>query len=137
MGADVIKVEQPGIGDPMRVYEPRVGEASAFTWVTDRSKRSVALNLRDPRGVEAVRRLAEGADVVVESFRPGVADRLGVGYADLRAVNTALVYCSISGYGADGPLTSEASPVQAWVLPTDEETVIAEEAADWLSRRTC
>jgi crotonobetainyl-CoA:carnitine CoA-transferase CaiB-like acyl-CoA transferase len=108
MGADVIKVEQPGIGDPMRVYEPRVGEASAFTWVTDRSKRSVALNLRDPRGVEAVRRLAEGADVVVESFRPGVADRLGVGYADLRAVNTALVYCSISGYGADGPLTSEA-----------------------------
>jgi crotonobetainyl-CoA:carnitine CoA-transferase CaiB-like acyl-CoA transferase len=108
MGAEVIKVEQPGIGDPMRVYEPRVGDASAFTWVTDRGKRSIALNLRDPRGVEAVRRLAESMDVVVESFRPGVADRLGVGYPDLQAVNPALVYCSISGYGADGPLTSEA-----------------------------
>ena len=106
MGADVNKVEQPRIGDPMRVYEPRVGEASAFTWVTDRSKRSVALNLRDPRGVEAVRRLAEGADVVVEL--PAREWRTASASADLCAVNTALVYCSISGYGADGPLTSEA-----------------------------
>ena len=108
MGADVIKVEQPGIGDPMRTYEPRIGDASAFTWVTDRSKRSVALNLRDPRGVEVVRRLARDADAVVESFRPGVADRLGVGYDDLRELNPALVYCSISGYGSDGPLVAEA-----------------------------
>ena len=108
MGAEVIKVEQPGVGDPMRTYQPRVGDTSAFTWVTDRSKRSVALNLRDPRGVEAVRRLARDADAVVESFRPGVADRLGVGYDDLRELNPALVYCSISGYGADGPLVAEA-----------------------------
>ena len=108
MGAEVVKVEQPGIGDPMRAYEPRVGDASAFTWVTDRGKRSVALNLREPRGVEAVLRLAEGADVLVESFRPGVADRLGLGYDALRAVNPALVYCSISGFGADGPLVAEA-----------------------------
>ena len=108
MGAEVIKVEQPGTGDPMRAYEPRVGDASAFTWVTDRSKRSIALNLRDPLGVEAVRRLARTSAVLVESFRPGVADRLGVGYDALRAVNPALVYCSISGYGADGPLVAEA-----------------------------
>ena len=92
----------------MRTYQPRLGDTSAFTWVTDRSKRSVALNLRDPRGVEAVRRLARDADAVVESFRPGVADRLGVGYDDLRELNPALVYCSISGYGADGPLVAEA-----------------------------
>jgi crotonobetainyl-CoA:carnitine CoA-transferase CaiB-like acyl-CoA transferase len=108
MGAEVIKVEQPGVGDPMRTYQPRLGDTSAFTWVTDRGKRSVALNLRDPRGVEAVRRLVRGADAVVESFRPGVADRLGVGYDDLRELNPALVYCSISGYGADGPLVAEA-----------------------------
>jgi alpha-methylacyl-CoA racemase len=108
LGAEVLKVEQPGIGDPMRAYAPRVGDSSAFTWITDRNKRSIALNLRDPRGVEVVHRLARDVDVVVEGFRPGVADRLGVGYDALRAGNPALVYCSLSGYGADGPLVAEA-----------------------------
>src|SRR3954454_12882230 len=78
LGADVLKVEQPGIGDPMRVYEPRIGDASAFTWIADRNKRSVALNLRDARGSEILLRLAADADVLVESFRPGVVDRLGI-----------------------------------------------------------
>ena len=108
LGADVLKVEQPGVGDPMRAYEPRVGDSSAFTWVADRNKRSLALNLRDPRGVEAIHRLARDADALIEGFRPGVADRLGVGYDALRAVNPALVYCSLSGYGAGGPLEREA-----------------------------
>jgi crotonobetainyl-CoA:carnitine CoA-transferase CaiB-like acyl-CoA transferase len=108
LGADVLKVEQPGIGDPMRVYEPRIGDASAFTWITDRNKRSIALNLRDPRGAEILLRLAADADVLVESFRPGVVDRLGVGYEAARAFNPQLVYCSISGYGSDGPLAPEA-----------------------------
>ncbi len=108
LGADVIKVEQPGTGDPMRGYAPRVGDSSAFTWIADRNKRSIALNLRDARGVEAVHRLARDVDVVVEGFRPGVCDRLGIGFDALRAVNPALVYCSISGYGADGPLQREA-----------------------------
>lgn len=108
LGAEVLKVEQPGVGDPMRVYEPRIGDASAFTWVTDRNKRSIALNLRDPRGIEALLRLAAGVDVLVEGFRPGVTDRLGVGYEAVRAVNPAIVYCSITGYGADGPLATEA-----------------------------
>lgn len=108
LGAEVIKVERPGVGDPMRAYEPRIGGASAYTWVLDRNKRSVALNLRDPRGGAVARRLAATCDVVVESFRPGVADRLGLGYDALRAESPALVVCSISGYGADGPLASAA-----------------------------
>ena len=107
LGAEVLKVEQPGAGDPMRAYAPRIGDSSAFTWVADRNKRSIALNLRDQRGVDVVRRLARDVDAVIEGFRPGVADRLGVGHDDLRAVNSSLVYCSISGYGADGPLVRE------------------------------
>lgn len=108
LGADVIKLEQPGIGDPMRVYQPQIGEASAFTWIVDRNKRSIAIDLRKPRGVEVLLRLATDADVLVEGFRPGVADRLGVGYEAVSAVNPALVYCSISGFGADGPMSREA-----------------------------
>jgi crotonobetainyl-CoA:carnitine CoA-transferase CaiB-like acyl-CoA transferase len=108
LGADVLKVEQPGVGDPMRAYTPQIGDASAFTWIADRNKRSLALNLRDPRGVEAIHRLARKADVLIEGFRPGVAERLGVGYDALRAVNPALVYCSLSGFGAGGPLEREA-----------------------------
>jgi crotonobetainyl-CoA:carnitine CoA-transferase CaiB-like acyl-CoA transferase len=107
LGAEVIKVEQPG-GDPMRHFSPRLHGTSAFAWVTDRNKRSIVLNLRDPRGVDAFLRLAAGADAVVESYRPGVADRLGVGYDAVRAVNPGAVYVSISGYGADGPLVREA-----------------------------
>jgi crotonobetainyl-CoA:carnitine CoA-transferase CaiB-like acyl-CoA transferase len=107
LGAEVIKVEQPG-GDPMRQMGPRLHGTSAFSWVTDRNKRSIALNLRDPRGVEAIHRLADEADALIEGFRPGVADRLGVGYDALHARNPALVYCSLSGYGAGGPLEREA-----------------------------
>jgi crotonobetainyl-CoA:carnitine CoA-transferase CaiB-like acyl-CoA transferase len=108
LGADVIKIEQPGIGDPMRVYEPRIGDASAFTWVTDRNKRSVALDLRDPRGRDALLRLVAGADVLVEGFRPGVMGRLGLAYDDVIPMNPKLVYCSLSGYGSDGPRSAEA-----------------------------
>jgi crotonobetainyl-CoA:carnitine CoA-transferase CaiB-like acyl-CoA transferase len=108
MGAEVIKVEDPGGGDPMRAYEPRIGDSSAYTWVTDRNKRSVALKLSDPRGAALVRRLGSSADAVLESFRPGVAEHLGVGPADMQRENPRLVYCSISGYGATGPLAGEA-----------------------------
>jgi alpha-methylacyl-CoA racemase len=107
LGADVIKVERPGEGDPMRTYQPRLAGTSAFSWIVDRNKRSIALDLRAPDGAAAVRRLARTSDAVLESFRPGVADRLGLGYDALSLEHPALVYCSISGYGADGPLRGE------------------------------
>src|SRR4051794_20414744 len=78
LGADVIKVEQPDGGDPMRAYEPRIGNASAFTWVADRNKRSIALDIRDERGRAALKRLVSSCDVLIEGFRPGVAERLGM-----------------------------------------------------------
>ncbi len=104
MGADVIKIEQPVRGDYMRWGDPKFGSESAASWVIDRNKRSVSLNLKDPDGVAALIAMVPDAQIVVEGFRPGVVDRLGVGYDDLRAANPAIVYCSISGYGQDGPL---------------------------------
>lgn len=104
MGADVIKVEQPVSGDYMRWGDPKFGSESAASWVIDRNKRSLSLNLKDPAGVEALLALVPTAQVIVEGFRPGVVDRLGVGYEAVSAVNPAIVYCSISGYGQGGPL---------------------------------
>jgi crotonobetainyl-CoA:carnitine CoA-transferase CaiB-like acyl-CoA transferase len=108
LGAEVVKIEQPGVGDYMRWLDPKIDDESAASWVVDRGKRSLGVDLKSPRGVEVVRRLARTADAVVESFRPGVVDRLGVGYEALRAENPRLVYCSISGYGQDGPLRETA-----------------------------
>ncbi len=96
MGADVIKVEPPG-GDPMRVFPELFAVLNA-------GKRSIVIDLKNEDGVAEVLALVTDADAVMEGFRPGVADRLGVGYDALRTVNPAIVYCSISGYGADGPL---------------------------------
>jgi len=104
LGADVVKIEQPGAGDYMRWGDPKFGAESAASWTIDRNKRSVSLDLKQPDGVQALLDLAARAQVVVESFRPGVVDRLGVGYDAVRAVNPAIVYCSISGHGQDGPL---------------------------------
>jgi crotonobetainyl-CoA:carnitine CoA-transferase CaiB-like acyl-CoA transferase len=104
LGADVVKIEQPGPGDYMRWGDPKFGAESAASWVIDRNKRSVSLDLKNADGVAALLDLARSAQVVVESFRPGVVDRLGVGYDAVREVNPAIVYCSISGHGQDGPL---------------------------------
>ena len=104
LGAEVIKVEQPEIGDYMRWMSPMLGDESAYTWVLDRNKKSISLDLKQPAAKEALLRLVESADVFFESFRPGVADRLGLGYETLKAINPRLVYCSLSGYGQDGPL---------------------------------
>jgi crotonobetainyl-CoA:carnitine CoA-transferase CaiB-like acyl-CoA transferase len=103
MGADVIKVEEPGKGDYIRWMPPMAGDVSSGHLALNRGKRSMTLNLKHPEGAGILRRLARGVDVVVESFRPGVMDRLGVGYDVLSAENEALVYCAITGYGQTGP----------------------------------
>ena len=106
MGADVIKVERPGAGEWERGLHA-VGELldgqSPFFLAMNRNKRSVALNLKDGRARDVCRRLAERCDLVMENFRPGVMDRLGLGYEDLRTVNPSIVYVSGSGFGPDGP----------------------------------
>lgn len=102
-GADVIKVETPGVGDHTRLVSTRSGGLSASFLNNNRNKRSVTLNLKDPRGLDAARKLAETSDVVVQNFRPGVADRLGIGPEALRAINPRLIYLSIAGFGFDGP----------------------------------
>jgi crotonobetainyl-CoA:carnitine CoA-transferase CaiB-like acyl-CoA transferase len=102
-GADVIKVESPGLGDLLRYFGTTRGGMSAFFATSNRNKRSVVLNLKEPRGVEIVRQLVRGADVFVQNFRPGAAERMGIGEAALREVQPDLVYVSISGFGETGP----------------------------------
>jgi crotonobetainyl-CoA:carnitine CoA-transferase CaiB-like acyl-CoA transferase len=102
-GADVIKVEPPGEGEPNRHIGPKIGGHSVFFRNTHRGKRSVCINLKHPEGREALLRLCESADVLVEAFRPGVVDRLGVGYAAVSARNPRIVYCSIAAFGQSGP----------------------------------
>jgi crotonobetainyl-CoA:carnitine CoA-transferase CaiB-like acyl-CoA transferase len=102
LGADVVKVERPGEGDETRSWGPPfAGGESAYFLAVNRGKRSVALDLRRAEGREALRRLARDADVVVENFRPGTAERLGAGYEELAAEREGLVYCSIRGFAED------------------------------------
>lgn len=110
MGADVLRVEAPHRPDMVRMMPPFDGDTSAWHSVLNRSKRSLALDLKQPQAVDIVRRLvAEGGyDIVMEQFRPGVMERIGIGYESLRQVNPALIYCSITGYGQTGPLRDRA-----------------------------
>lgn len=103
-GADVIKVEEPGSGDYGRHMPPHgAGGMGLHFLAINRNKRSMTVNLKSAAGREVFLRLVRGADVVLESFRPGVLERLGLGYEQLKEVNPRLVYCAISGYGQDGP----------------------------------
>ncbi len=102
-GADVIKVEPPGIGDPLRFLGSLRGGMSAFFATSNRNKRSVVLNLRDDRARELLHRLVGGADVFVQNFRPGVVDRIGMDYETLARIRPDLIYVSISGFGDTGP----------------------------------
>jgi crotonobetainyl-CoA:carnitine CoA-transferase CaiB-like acyl-CoA transferase len=104
MGADVIKVEQPAGGDAARTaYVADVGEETSVFLAVNRNKRSVALDLARPEGVAVFRRLAAGADVVIEAYRGGVAERLGIDHGQLAPLNPRLVYCSLSAFGPEGP----------------------------------
>jgi crotonobetainyl-CoA:carnitine CoA-transferase CaiB-like acyl-CoA transferase len=105
LGAEVIKVEEPGLGDYARVSTPHWGDSGigAYFLLLNRNKKSLALNLKAEAGKEVFRRLVRTADVLLESFRPGVMARLGLGWETLRRLHPGLVYCAISGYGQDGP----------------------------------
>ena len=108
LGADVVKVEAPDEGDPLRWLPPLAGAQSGAFHALNRNKRSLALDLKRAAGRDAFLRLARGADVVVESFRPGVLARLGLGWERLHALNPRLVLCSITGYGQEGPAALRA-----------------------------
>lgn len=106
MGADVVKIESPDGGDHGRASGPPFFEGeSAFFLSANRNKRSIVLDLRQPEGQEILRQLISTADVVVENYRPGIMEAMGAGYEAMSAVNPRIIYCSISGFGADGPFS--------------------------------
>jgi glutaryl-CoA transferase len=140
MGADVIKVEEPGAGDDARGWGPFVGAWSSYFLGVNRSKRSLALDLKSPHGADALRRLLARSDVFIENVKPGSLEKLGFAWASVHAINPRLVHCTISGYGQTGPLrhrtgydpiiqaesgfmditgTADGPPVRAGVAVTD------------------
>ena len=108
-GAEVIKIERPERGDEMRSYVPKFGDDSVNFALLNQGKRSVALDLKNISDVEQAIALVRTADVLLEQFRPGVMDRLGLGYEAMRALNPGLIYCAITGWGQDGPLANMAA----------------------------
>ena len=103
-GAEVIKIEQPGTGDPMREWGREKSGGHSLWWpVVARNKKSVTLNLREPRGRDLVRRLAASSDIMVENFRPGTLERWGLGYEELSAINPRLILVRVTGFGQTGP----------------------------------
>lgn len=108
LGADVVKVEEPSGGEPLRHLEPLVKKESSYFLALHRNKRSLALDLKTAVGKQVIRRLAEWGDVLLEGFRPDVAAQFGAGYDELKLINPRLIYCSISGFGQDGPYRSRS-----------------------------
>jgi crotonobetainyl-CoA:carnitine CoA-transferase CaiB-like acyl-CoA transferase len=102
-GAQVIKIERPNTGDEMRSYDPKLGEDSVNFALLNAGKESIAIDLKASDAFSRLRPLVEQADIVIEQFRPGVMDRLGFGYADLKRINSRLIYCAITGWGQTGP----------------------------------
>lgn len=137
LGADVIKIERPGEGDPFRAFKG--GLYSPHFQTYNRNKRSIALDSREPDDLKVLHQLIEGADVFIQNFRPGVAEKLGVGEATLRSINQKLVYCAISGFGQSGPsrdrpsfdtVAQAASGYLRLLTPPDRPRVIGPAIAD-------
>jgi formyl-CoA transferase len=118
LGAEVVKVEQPGAGDDTRGWGPPfAGGESAYYLCINRNKQSLTLDLKSQRAVELLRQLVKAADVIIENFRPGTMERLGLGEKELREINPRLIYASLTGFGADGPMSDWPGYdliVQAW-----------------------
>ena len=140
LGAEVVKVEPPDGSDNVRSFAPFVDGEAVSHLVVDRGKKSLAVNLRDQRGRDAFLAVANTADAIVEGFRPGVADRLGIGYDQLRTSNPKITYCSVSGFGAGGPLERVAAHDLNYVArtgmlamqPPDVLSPLPLQAADYL-----
>jgi len=110
LGAQILKLEDPCGGDPLRIQGPPFFEGDGLTFhASNRNKKSLAVNLKNPEDLALVRRLCEKADVLVENFRPGVMSQYGLAYDSLRQENPGLIYASISGFGADGPMASQGA----------------------------
>jgi len=109
MGAEVFKIEPPGTGDETRTFPPTRNGESHYYLAVNRGKKSIVVDLKSEDGLALVRDLAARCDVLVENYRPGVMDRLGLGYEAMKAINPRLIYCSISGYGQTGPLRDRPS----------------------------
>ena len=103
MGAEVIKVEEPGKGDDTRGWPPFAGGESTYFMSVNRNKKSVTLNLKAPEGRDLLKRLAKKSDILLENFRTGTMEKLGLGYATLSKLNPKLIYCAMSGFGESGP----------------------------------
>ena len=145
LGADVIKVEEPGTGDHFRQHPPFQDGVSTIHLLLNREKRSLAVDLKQPKGKKILEQLVSGADVLVESFRPGVMDRLGMGCGEMCTLNPRLVYCSITGFGQESPnrgrpghdldYTAMAGllslPIQTGAAPTPFGAPLADYASAW------
>ena len=109
LGAEVLKIEPPGLGDETRHFPPFVAGESHYFLGINRNKKSLVIDLQQQAGADILRRLVADADILVENYRPGVMDRLGLGYEKLAAINPRLIYCAISGFGLEGPLRDKPS----------------------------
>jgi CoA:oxalate CoA-transferase len=103
LGAEIIKIEIPGTGDDSRAFGPFIGSRSLYFLSINRGKKSISLNLKHPKGKEILRQLVKQADVLVENYRPGTMEKLGLGYEDLKEINPRLIYAASSGFGHTGP----------------------------------
>lgn len=108
LGAQVLRVESPTRVDLVRELPPKIGNSSAAHQYLNRSKKSIALDLKQPEAIEIIKALIKDYDIVLEQFRPGVMDRLGIGYEALKAINPKIIYCAITGYGQTGPYKDRA-----------------------------
>ena len=109
LGAEVLKIEPPGGGDETRRFPPFIAGESHYFLGVNRNKKSLVIDLRQERGADILRRLVADSDILVENYRPGVMERLGLGYPALAAINPRLIYCAISGFGLTGPLSDNPS----------------------------
>ncbi len=108
LGAQVLRVESPTRVDLVRELPPKIGDSSAAHQYLNRSKKSIALDLKQPEAIEIIKALIKDYDIVLEQFRPGVMERLGIGYEALKAINPKIIYCAITGYGQTGPYKDRA-----------------------------